>query len=151
VGVTPGAESVRTLLDGLCTDLAGVYGCELAPVREDFERARAFREALGWATSERPLLLVIDALDQLGLPPVPLHWPRQTLPPLVHVTVSVLDEVGRPELATLQGRQSAPQVLWLGRMDAPDGDALLGRWLAEAGRTLQTAQRADVLGTFALE
>jgi WD40 repeat protein len=151
IGVTPGTASLRTLLDGLCADLAAAYGHELEPVREDFEHAQAFRAALGWATAERPVILVVDALDQLGPPPVPLDWLPEALPPHVHFIVSTLDESDRPELATLQVREPALQVVLLTRMDAAEGDVLLAHWLSGVGRTLQPVQRAAVLAAFAPE
>jgi WD40 repeat protein len=151
VGVTPGAEGVRTLLDGLRADLAAAYRQEIEPVQEEFERARAFREALSWAMSERPLVLVVDALDQLGPPPVPLDWLPETLPPHVHLIVSLLDEPDRPELATLLARRPEPQLVMLATMPVAEGDALLARWLAEARRTLQPTQHATVLAAFAQE
>jgi WD40 repeat protein len=151
VGVTPGAESVRTLLDGLRADLTAAYSHELESVHEDFERARVFCEALTWATAERPLILFVDALDQPGPAPVPLGWLPEALPPHVHLVVSLLDEPDRPELATLLARESAPVLVSLDRMDVAEGAALLAQWLANAGRTLQPAQRAAVLAAFASE
>jgi hypothetical protein len=151
VGVTLGAESLRTLLDSLRTELADAYGQEAPPVREDYERARAFREALGWATAARPLILVVDALDQLGPPPPPLDWLPETLQPHVHLVVSVLDVPDRPELATLLAREPAPTLVPLGRMDTMEGKALLGAWLGATGRTLQADQQAAVLAAFAEE
>ncbi len=151
IGVSPGASSLPTLLDGVRTELAAAYGQRADPVHEDHDRARVFRDALSWATAERPLMLILDALDQLGPAPLPLDWLPETLPPQVHLVVSVLEEPDRPELATLLARQPAPLLVPLGSMDREEGNALLTRWLDEAGRTLQPAQRAAVLTAFAHE
>jgi WD40 repeat protein len=150
-GITPGAESLRTLLDGLRAELATAYEQEAAPVRENYERAEAFRTALGWATADRPLIVVLDALDQLGSPPLTLDWLPESLPPHVHLVVSLLDEADRPELAALMARRPAPLLVPLGRLDAAEGDDLLTRWLDAAHRTLQPPQRAAVLTAFAPE
>ncbi|HEX8729146.1 MAG TPA: AAA family ATPase [Ktedonobacterales bacterium] len=151
VGVTPGAESLRALLDGVRAELAAVYGQELAPVQEDWERERAFREALAWATAERPLILALDALDQLGPSPLPLGWLPETLPPHVHLVASLLDELDRTELAMLTARQSAPRLVQLGEMDTAEGDALLSFWLTDVARTLTPTQRSAVLAAFSPE
>jgi WD40 repeat protein len=151
VGVTPGAASLRALLDGLRAELATVYVQEAPPVREDFEWARAFQEALGWATVARPLILVLDALDQLGPFPLPLDWLPETLPPFVHLVVSLSDEPERREVAALTARQPAPELVPLGRMEETVGRSLLNEWLEEAGRTLADHQRAAVLAAFAHE
>jgi hypothetical protein len=151
IGVTPGAASLPALLDGLRADLAVAYGQSVEPVRDEWERAATFRATLGWATAERPLILVIDALDQLGPPPLPLDWLPESLPPHVHFIVSLRDEADRPELATLLARSASPFLVPLGRMDAVEGDALLTEWLGEASRTLTVPQRAAVLGAFTHE
>jgi hypothetical protein len=62
------ATAILSLLDGVRSELAAAYDQASEPVREDAERAHAFRTALGWATPGRPLILVLDALDQLGPP-----------------------------------------------------------------------------------
>ena len=96
-------------------------------------------------------MLVVDALDQLGPAPVPLDWLPEVLPPHVHLVVSLLDEADRPELATLLARLPAPRLVSLGRMDDVEGTALLGHWLADAGRTLQPEQQAALLDAFTHE
>jgi hypothetical protein len=151
IGVTPGAASRSALLDGLRAELAATYHQRIKPVREEVERAQAFRDALDWATSEQPLILILDALDQLGRSPVALDWLPDTLPPHVHLIVSLLDEADRPELAALLSRQPAPHLVPLGKLAGAEGDTLLRRWLVEAGRTLRPAQRSAVLTAFARE
>src|SRR5262249_16672099 len=107
--------------------------------------------ALGWATATRPLILVLDALDQLGAPLLALDWLPEILPPHVHLVVSLLDEPDRPELAMLLARRRVPQFVQLGGMDTAEGGALLGVGVGEARRTLEPGQRASVLAAFERE
>ncbi len=107
-----------------------------------------FRERLGAASSERPLVLVLDALDQLS--PAndahALHWVPTPLPDHVHLVVS--SRPGGVE-ASLERLVPADRRFRLGPMSRDDGDELLGLWLDGAHRILQPAQRSAVLDAFA--
>ena len=98
------------------------------------------------ATTERPLILFIDALDQLlerhGARN--LTWLPNALPEHVWIVVST-----RPEEALLNSLKSKqPEMIEVGPMSRADGEELLGQWLVAAGRTLQPPQKEEVLDRF---
>ncbi len=153
IGATPGSSDGRGLLDGICRELARRYGTHQADVPSDFQELSSdFKERLGSATAERPLLLFIDSLDQLaaGEGARRLTWIPNRLPEHVRLIVST-----RPgdTLEPLERRLAAldPEgglLLEVGAMDRHDGDKLLGQWLVAANRTLTADQRRRVLNAF---
>ena len=93
------------------------------------------------ATAEQPLVLFIDALDQLAAsdPARDVTWLPPELPPHVKVIVSTTDDGERlPEGVPVQ----------LERMAQSEGGQALDELLREARRTLQPWQRETVLAHF---
>ena len=93
------------------------------------------------ATPEQPLVLFVDALDQLavGDPARDVTWLPPESPPHVKVIVSTTDDGQRlPESLTVQ----------LESMAKSEGGQALDEWMREAHRTLQPWQRETVLAHF---
>jgi hypothetical protein len=151
IGVTPGTSSLFELLAGLRRAIASAYGQrESEPMADLYQLIDAFATQLSDldAPAEHPLLLVIDALDQLSANPQPTEWLPRSLPANVRVVVSVLPD--RPELAELNGRLPAEQVLILGPLSRAAGRAVLCNLLAadgphHSGRTAHAQPRARTL------
>ncbi len=151
VGVTPGTESLVALLDDLRRAIARAYGQpEPAPLADEDKLVGAVAAQLATlpAPPDRPLLLVVDALDQLGPRTQRTNWLPPRLAPHVRVVVSVLAD--RPELGYLSGRLPAEQVLTLAPLGREAGRAMLRDLLAAAPpHTLAPAQVDAVLTAFA--
>ena len=161
IGATPDSSDGRALLRDLCREIARRYKEAEAPgpaelldettVPGDYqELVEDFARRLGLASAERPLVVFLDALDQLaeGQAARTLAWLPSELPAHVSVVVSALPG---DSLQALRARLPETSVVELDPMTAADGGALLDAWLADAGRTLTGAQRAEVLGHFAAE
>jgi WD40 repeat protein len=141
IGATPESSSGLTLLRSLSQQIGEVYG-SAADLPVDFEGvARVFRERLGLATSARPLVVFLDALDQLGKddPARSLNWLGGALPPHCRMVVSTTDLV--PAL-------NGCQLLELERLSRSDAATALDYWLDSAGRSLQPAQWERLLAAF---
>jgi NACHT domain- and WD repeat-containing protein len=152
-GVTPRADTPFSLLNGLHQAIARAYG---EPEPDDIldETTLLSSVASDLATRAvppaRPLLLVIDALDQLSPIATPTDWLPRQLAPGVRVVVSVL--AARPELSALRSWLPAEQVVTLGPLSVAAGQALLRDLLMEPpARTLTAAQEEAVLTAFAHE
>ena len=150
IGVTPGTASLRDVLVGLRQAILAAYG-QPEPDAADHlvTLMNTFPSVLAQATAAHPVILVIDALDQLGPSAQPLGWLPRALPAHAHVILSLLDD--RPELAELHAQLPPDAFLPLGAMSVAEGTHLLDRWLAEAGRRVQPAQAKAVLEAFAGE
>lgn len=153
LGATPASSEVRSLLENLCGQLATLYP-DNQPVPGDFAAlAQDFARRLTLATAERPLLLFLDAVDQLA-PTDGAHslfWLPRPLPANVRLVLSVLETDG-PAGDCFRAAQSLfpPECLVpLEPLSPEHGGRLLDSWLAEAKRTLQPGQRELILTRFA--
>lgn len=145
LGATPGSSDLRSLLTGLCRQLAQLYGADEDGMPADIRKlAEEFAKRLALATADRPLVLFLDALDQLAdrAGVSRLTWLPASPPGHVAVVTSSLP--GRYEHA-LAGKRPEPFIVSLPAMPDAEGRQLLSRWLAEANRTLQPGQWQAIL------
>jgi WD40 repeat protein len=147
IGATPESSNGRSVLAGMCRELARRgYGRDESSVPADYlELCSDFAERLADAGSVRPLALFLDSVDQLIVDQAveQLTWLPTSLPDDVRMIVST-----RPgDALDILARRGA-RVKELGAMEPAEGDELLRRWLEEAHRTLQPAQRREVLAKF---
>lgn len=141
IGASPESASGHALLASLCKQIVPGE----TPV-DHHQLERAFQERLATATAEDPLVLFVDALDQLSAsdPARAAAWLPAELPAHVKVIVSTTDDGER-----------LPQGLPvpLERMSLPEGrqaldELLRGDCPKQAPRTLQPWQRDYVLAHF---
>jgi len=156
IGVTPGAESFSTFLNDLRRAIAQAHGQAqpeaLGEIGDENQLVGALAAQLATvqAPPERPLLLVLDALDQLGANTQRTDWLPPRLAPHVRVVVSLLSD--RAELGFLRKRLPAEQILTVTPLSREAGRAMLRDLLAEAPqRRLSPSQEEAVLGAFAPE
>jgi WD40 repeat protein len=136
IGASPESASGHALLTSLCREIApGETPVDYAQLENKY------KERLSVATAEQPLVLFIDALDQLagGDPARDVTWLPPELPPYVKVIVSTTTDAIR-----LPAGLPIP----LECMTQSEGGEALENWLREAGRTLQPWQREAVLARF---
>jgi hypothetical protein len=146
IGATPDSSSGRELLRSLCGELARRHNEPEADVPDDYQKLVGdFRERLERAGNERPLHLFIDSLDQLSSTDGArsLSWLPSPVPAGVRIVVST-----RPgeTLEPLERREALLEEL--GPLKQTEGDKILTRWLEDADRDLQRAQRKSVLDGF---
>ena len=150
IGVTPESSDGRALLESVCRQLAGIYGDSHRPVPSDYlALLRDLPGRLNLARSGRPLLLFLDALDQLSDQngARTLNWLPQQLPPHVRLVVSTLPDPA-PCLPVLRGRYPEKSFLALSGLEPREGRRLLELWLKAETRTLQSTQAREILRRF---
>ena len=148
IGATPESSNGRALLESLCRQITRAYeGDESAIPLEYRELAQEFPKRLALARPDRPLVLFIDALDQLADDEndPSLVWLPADLPPHVKLVVSTLPGDCH---AALQRRLPASSMLNVPALSKLSGARMLQGWLAEAQRTLTDEQQADILTKF---
>ncbi|MGA2435980.1 MAG: AAA family ATPase, partial [Bryobacteraceae bacterium] len=129
IGASPESASGHALLTSLCRQIApGETPVDYAQLEN------AFQERLKAATADQPLVLFIDALDQLlGSDPARLmRWLPPELPPHVKVIVSTTDDV-------------TGLVVPIEPMTQSEGGQALDELLREVRRRLQPWQHDTVL------
>ena len=178
IGATPDSADGRALLSNLCREITRRYRqagavapseepglLDEATVPSDYqELVQEFPKRLALASAERPLIIFLDALDQLseGQTARSLAWLPGELPAHVLVVVSTLQRdpgsgggpatrSAREPLGALRARLPEANLVALEPMSRRDAHALLDAWLADAGRTLTDDQRDEVLAKFERE
>lgn len=142
VGATPSSSDPRALLAGITRELARRTGDAEAAVPATLgELVADLRQRLARATADRPILVVVDSLDQLAAAgAVPdLSWIPARLPD--HATLIVSTRPGE----ILDALRATTRLLELRGLTAAEQATALDALLADAGRTLQPAQRAHLL------
>jgi WD40 repeat protein len=141
-GVTPDASGGVSLLSSLCQQLSHEYGIsEETPI--GFQQlVEAFHERMARATAEQPLVIFLDALDQLRSDDEArsFTWLHQNLPPYVSLIVSTTE--------IPSGLKGVAEVL-VEDFPADEAEEVLTAWLTDAKRELRTEHRRKVLSGFA--
>ncbi len=149
IGATPASSDGRALLDSLCREISRAYQADESDVPSEYnDLAVELGKRMELASADRPLVLFVDALDQLSGVARGLSWLPGALPEHVRVVLSTLP--GDCEQA-LRAKHPAPELVPLEAMSPEEGKELVGRWLEQAGRTLQEHQEEEVLAKFASE
>ncbi len=148
IGATPSSSDVRALLEGLCRQVSRAYGGDESTIPNEYkELVEELPKRLALATAEKPLILFLDALDQLSEShnARSLLWLPAALPENIYLVVSTApaDCWETLKKKTIPAGQSELQP-----MPASEGGHILVAWLKAAGRTLRKQQRDEVLGKF---
>lgn len=154
IGVAPRSSDLRSLLSSLCQELrqrnphAGALPTEIKELRDEFVLH------LQAATPEQPLILFLDALDQLADADNGrlLNWlPPGSLPAHVKLVVSCLsdratgDPAGQPYAELNRRPIPAENFINLDVLSEAEARLLLfDRWLPKAGRKVSDDQRARI-------
>lgn len=156
IGATPETSNARALLESLCHDISRRYGADQGSIPSDYkELVDEFPKRLALARADRPLVLLLDALDQLSDTDNAhsLLWLPADLPAHVRLIVSSLAQDARnlPTdcFSALEGKLPTSSLFELEPFSREEGGRLLDLWLRESRRTLQREQRAAVLNQFA--
>jgi WD40 repeat protein len=141
IGATPEASSGLTLLRSLCREIGERYG-QAGDLPATFnELVVTFQDRLKLATADRPLILYIDALDQLGPqdPAAAMNWLPRELPPYCRVVLSAIDVPAALVTAKLVPVEP---------FSVEEAGATLDLWLKDSARTLQRVQAEKLLESF---
>lgn len=161
IGGVPGTESLLNTLSLLSADIATYYGHSEPPIAQNADDlAQTFEAVLGYATPRRPLILFLDALDQLDSSDRAwmLEWLPNQVPDHVRIIASVRADTPVEQAAR---RRFPRQIVEVPRLKPSEGRAILKAWLADkreswfnagitpsTGRRLTKSQENKVLSAF---
>ena len=148
IGATPASTDGRALLAGLCREISRRYGAGEEDVPSEYQDlVKDLPARLALATPERPLVVFIDAVDQLapGFGARDLRWLPASLP--AHAGLIVSAAPGDCA-AALERRPGLGRRELLEPMSVEEGREILDRWLSGAGRRLQPEQRDLIMEGF---
>jgi WD40 repeat protein len=168
LGSTPESSNGFSFLRSVCRQIARGYENDKeaitpndrfnqtdAPKSEDAlpsdfrELAEEFSRQLSRATAEKPLIIFLDALDQLSEDEGAhnLFWLPRELPD--HVRLIISTAMDPPEcLKSLEEKLPDSNLIQLEPMNQEDGEAILNLWLKAASRHLQPDQFKHVMDRF---
>ena len=150
VGATASSSDLRSLLDGLRDEIAGAFAAPLQPAAHDVETAiPRWTESLGSGQEQRPLVVFLDAVDQVenrdGVEL--LDWLPRHLPPHTKLVASLAEADSNSN--TAHDREPAGTGLRLSGLSWPEARNALRAWMRSALRTIQPAQERAIQARFA--
>lgn len=147
VGATPASADGGGLLASVCEDIAHAYRGGATGSTDFRLLVQEFPRRLAVGRRDRPLVLFLDALDQLASPEEvgELDWLPTRLPAHAKLIVSVANG---ESLERLRERLPDDRFHPIPPMSLPEGQRLLNGWLEDAGRDLTPAQHREVHARF---
>ena len=156
VGASAASTNLRQVLRRLCFELQEGSSIE-GEIPDDFEKLReAFPDFLERAAQVKPVLLLIDAVNQLDpdYQAQAMRWLPETLPTGVRAVVTVLEnKPGKeleepprtPALEALRARRTPPREVPLRALTAKDAQEIVDQFLERYKKSLDAAQRSLLL------
>ena len=145
IGGVAGTDSLLALLSDLSADINAAYGRTIHETPSNLAAAReAFESALSSSALKRPLILFLDALDQINHEDYAwlLEWLPKTL--CEHTRVVASSRPGQT-LESAQ-RRFAKNLLPIPLMTPAEGNQMLDAWLADTRDTFYNAGITPGLG-----
>lgn len=144
VGATPQSSSVFSMLKGLCEEIHECYNKTSPQVLVYSDTIQFWQESLKLANESRPLIIVIDALDQLksGEEDDELAWLNCSLPKYVSIILITREgeSVGR-----VKNKLQEPIIREILPLEKVNAIKALEQWLSEKGRTLNQEQFEEIV------
>ncbi|CAL1528321.1 unnamed protein product [Lymnaea stagnalis] len=145
IGCTINSTNVRVMLRDICVQLCHIFHQNPADVPMDYKGVvNDITWRIGQASKERPLILILDAVDRLSAENDgrKLQWLPPVLPPHVKLIISTISDDKYeclPAARKLLGGND-DCFLEVGQLPEDDAFALLSHWLDCAHRTLTDHQ-----------
>lgn len=149
IGTTPESSNGRDLLENLLRQIIKTSRGDENQIPTAYnDLAREFEKKLAKVAKRKPVLLFLDALDQLEGTDEALNfaWLPNRLPANVKI---ILSAIPGPNLEKLCLKMPAAQQIELKSMSMADGKTLLSQWLEGARRTLQSEQFEHLINKYA--
>ena len=151
LGTTSGSSNVISLMQSVAGQIAMAFNTELKDLAgegnekalyEMYGMTEVFRKCLALATAEKPVVIFLDALDQLSDTDnaLSLYWLPKELPENVKMVVSSLPE--------LEGNLSDTQTEHLPLLPESEAKDILNVWFNSINRKLTDSQYLYVMKKF---
>ncbi|XP_070554535.1 NACHT domain- and WD repeat-containing protein 1-like [Ptychodera flava] len=147
LGTTPDSCNVRRLLFSICRQISKAYGDD-EPTPDALKMlTRILPERLGKASKERPLVLLLDSLDQLDDEgdAHQLSWLPLDLPDHVKLVASTLPDKQYECYPILKTILSHHNFIDVPALEESDASNILHKWLDLQNRRLTTAQMQSIV------
>ncbi|XP_068701494.1 protein qui-1-like [Montipora foliosa] len=156
IGTTPDSSDARSLMRSVCEQICKANASE--DQEEEKKVPQDIRSLLEFfpkcleenASSSKPLVLVLDSLDQLSDDDAgrELDWLPKQLPDDVYIVLSTLPGDGYVCLPKLQEKYDEADLIEVPKMPVDTAKEILDSWLKATKRQLQSEQETIVLEAF---
>lgn len=143
VGASPRSTSLREMLRHLCAELKDAIKLEHEVKQDVRELSDQFREFLAKVPTDRRVVLVLDAINQLDETDNAhsLYWLPTQIPAPVRLIVSCIDDLDRPDQPALAAmRRRAPHEIKVGLLTDDERLGIVREIPSVAAKTLDEAQ-----------
>jgi hypothetical protein len=145
VGASPGSTDNQRTLRRLCHELKA--GCREIPdkIPEDAVELRAaFQDYLERACAQRPVVILLDGVNQLdsAADPTGMEWLPTAVPANARFVLSAVDG---PALRTLRQRFPELREIELGSLSAADSEAIIEQFRRRYHKQFEPDQGATLL------
>lgn len=145
--LTPEASQLNHLINGICSEVIQYYN-----IREKFrvisihKLTEYFLKCLSYASQDKPIIIFIDAFDQLiDMDHISsLNWLPVELPEHVKMIISI----GNNSVSKVEKRIPKLNIIELTPMSTTEGKEMITNWLNSVSRTLQPNQFDAVMKAF---
>ena len=153
IGVTPESSNMPSLITSLCRQISRIYNKDDSNIPSEYnELIEDFSERLKFATTEKPLYIFIDALDQFSNSQKAhtFTWIPHELPNNTYLVFSTLEKHYPDLIKNNIPEQNTSEVKPL-RKD--EGTVILNSWLKSetVNRELTLKQRDEIITKFEIE
>lgn len=152
IGMVVGTTEVRSLLESLCRELSRAYSGQVEFAGSYQKLVEEFENLLAKASAQRPAILFLDALDQLGHLDQgrTLAWLPHSLPQHARLVVSTVPDEEYKCFPELEKRCGPEDMLEIGDLAAGNAGEALDAWLSTANppRRVTPEQRSAILMGF---
>ncbi|XP_022788384.1 NACHT domain- and WD repeat-containing protein 1-like [Stylophora pistillata] len=153
IGTTPDSSNARSLLHSICQQISKTNeDSQGATVPQDMRSLMEFfPKCLEENASSKPIILVLDSLDQLSDDDGgrELDWVPKEMPNNVFLILSTLPGEKYICFPKLQEKYEASVLLEVPKMPVDTAKQILNNWFKSSGRQLQKEQEEIVLEAFA--
>ena len=151
IGTTSRSTNIMSLLQSVCSEIAEKFGRDAKTMARDGNDkawydmnglSDIFKQCLALAKPDMPVLVFLDALDQLSETDnaKSFYWLPKDLPSNSKLIISALPE--------LKDKLSETEILFLHSLPESDAKDILDGWLDVAKRNLTGTQKQKVISNF---
>ncbi|PIK55655.1 hypothetical protein BSL78_07426 [Apostichopus japonicus] len=141
VGATPSSCDTHALVGSICRQICHLYDLEQSTIPEDFYGVvNDFEVKLGSASSENPLVMLLDGLDEIQTNRKDLSWLPKTLPEHVKMILTTQSGDECDDLKILKKQCPSAKYLAIPQLSQKEIAFLLNYQLTSADRTLTETQ-----------
>ncbi|XP_075142931.1 uncharacterized protein LOC142218232 [Leptodactylus fuscus] len=141
IGATGDSRNTRLLLQSLCYQIAGIFNLKTQFSENLRGLINEFSTVLELATESRPLMVILDGIDELSESEARLSWIPTELPPHVYFIVSVSSVSDFSSFRHLQKVTLDQNIIQIPPLCAVEINNIIDFWLTRDCRKLTGHQR----------